>query len=397
MFRIARPVFAAFVALTLALSPAALSALGAVTTASAAADGEVTWSVEPVAGGEGKRRTFEYSVDPGTQIVDSVVITNRGATAADFVIYATDAMNEFETGAFGLLKSDETPVDAGAWITTASETLTLQPGTEAIVPFNLLVPSDAAPGDHVAGIVAAVLTKGEQDGAAVTLEQRVGARVYLTVSGVPDAGVEASGVTAGFNAALNPFAPGDVDLSYTVSNTGNVRLDVNQSVAVTGPFGIPLAEFTPEPMTDLLPRQQVRVQVQIPAVLALFLTWSNIELVPGAIGTAGVVADPDAEPTPTSTDSATPAADDAAATDAAVTDTVVTGDESAIEYVPASSSVMSLSISWTLLALVLLAIAIVFLIVRYVSGTRERMYLAIDEAAAAAREEAMAGQIEAGK
>lgn len=387
MSRIATP-SAALIAFALVLAPLVLPALGATASASPSAEGEITWSVEPAATGEGKRDAFEYSVDPGTQIVDSVVITNRGESAADFIIYATDAMNEFDTGAFGLLKRDETPVDAGAWITTADETLTLQPGTEAVVPFNLLVPSDAAPGDHVAGIVAAVLTKGEQDGAAVTLEQRVGARVYLTVSGVPDAGVDVSGVTTAFAPSLNPFAPGDVDLSYTVSNTGNTRLDVNQAVTVTGPFGIPLAEFTPEPMSDLLPRQSVRVEAHIPSVFAAVLAWANIELEPGAIGTAGAADDSDPEATPAPTDSATPAAD------GSVTDTVVTGDESAIEYLPASASVMTVAVSWTLLALVILAIAIVFFIVRYVSGTRERMYLAIDEAAAAAREEALAGRAE---
>jgi len=396
MSRIANPLSAALIAVTLALAPVALSAVAAE-PAGAATAGEITWSVEPAPTPEGKRRTFEYTVDPGTQVVDNVVITNRGETAADFVIYATDAINEFDTGAFGLLKADETPIDAGAWITTADSTLTLQPGTEATVPFNLLVPSDAAPGDHVAGIVAAVVTQGEQDGAAVTLEQRVGARVYLTVSGVPDAGVAVSGMTSGYGPSFNPFAPGDIDLAYTVSNTGNVRLDVNQSVTVTGPFGIPLGEYTPDPLQELLPRQSVRVEARIPSIVAAFLAWSTVSLTPGAIGTAGIVPDaaPDGTSTPVPTDAA---GKDAASTDAATTDTAATDtaavvdDAGAIEYVPASASVTTLAVSWTLLVLVLLAVAIIYFVVRYMSGTRERLYLAIDAAAAAARAEALASR-----
>jgi len=379
MFRIASPFSAALIAVTLAFAPVALTAVAAEPAAAASA-ADVTWSVEPAATPEGKRRTFEYTVDPGTQIVDNVVITNRGETAAEFVVYATDAINEFDTGAFGLLKADETPIDAGAWITTADQKLTLQPGTEAVVPFNLLVPSDAAPGDHVAGIVAAVVTQGDQDGAAVTLEQRVGARVYLTVSGIPEAGVDVSGMTSGFGPSFNPFAPGELDLAYTVRNTGNVRLDVNQTVTITGPFGIPLGEYTPDPIEELLPRQSVRVEARIPSIVAVFLAWSNVSLTPGAVGTAGVLTDAAAEATPTLTPTPTETPDTAAVID----------DADAIEFVPASASVATLAVSWTLLVLVLLAIAILSLVVRYMSGTRERLYLAIDEAAAAARDEALA-------
>ena len=408
MSRTIRPLPAALLALALAVTPVLTGALGAMPSAPASAD-EITWSVEPAPTPEGQRRMFEYSVDPGTQIVDSVVITNHGATAADFVVYATDAINEYDTGAFGLLASDEEPVDAGAWIETADEAITLAPGTEATVPFTMLVPSDASPGDHVAGIVAAVLTKGEQDGAAVTLEQRVGSRVYLTVSGIPEASVEVGGATTAFNASFNPFAPGDLDFSYTVTNTGNVRVDVNQSVTITGPFGIPLGEFTPEPLSDLLPRQTVRIPAPVSGVGALLLAWSNVTATPGAIGTAGEVpADADSEEAPQESPSAepseAPAASDAEtatadapdAESASVTDTAIT-DADAIEYVPATSSVMTLAVSWTALALAILALGIIYLVVRYISGTRERMYLAIDEAAAAAREEALADRNGAGK
>ena len=404
MSRIARPSLAALFALTLALSPVALTASSAAAEPSAtAADGDITWSVEPSPTSDGQRRTFDYSVDPGTQIVDSVLITNQGATSADFLIYATDAINEIDTGAFGLLKRDETPTDVGAWIDLASEKLTLDPGMQATVPFNLLVPSDAAPGDHVAGIVASVVTQGTDNGAAVTLEQRVGARVYLTVSGVREASAEISGVTSGYAASWNPFSPGEITARYDVTNTGNIRLDVNQAVVVTGPFGIPLGQMDPEPISELLPRQTVRVSATLPSIAALLLAWSTVTVLPGEVGTAGQIdplgasAEPTDAPTPESSESApsdatTAAAEDPAAApdDSSVSDTVVT-DADTVEFVPVSSTVATPAISWTLAAIIVLVIAIIYLIARYVSGTRERLYLAIDEAAAAAREEALAG------
>ena len=367
------------VAVALGLSPIALGALGVVQpVAVAAAEGEVTWSVEPVPTPAGQRRTFEYSTDPGTQIIDSVLITNSGSTAAEFLIYATDAINEYETGAFSLLKRDVEPTDVGAWITPASDKLTIEPGQQATVPFNLLVPSDATPGDHVAGIVAAVLTTSEQEGSVVTIEQRVGARVYLSVSGVPEVGVETVGLVSGFSPSLNPFAPGTVSVSYDVRNTGNLRMDVNQKIQINGPFGIPLGTHTPEPLTELLPRQTVRVTADIPAIGALLLAWSTVTLTPGPIGTAGQVEGESTEPS----SAATPGVD---ATEAPADDTVA--EEDLIDFQTVSATTMTLAVSWTLLALVILVAAAGYLTWRYVSGTRERLYQAIDDAVAAARDE----------
>jgi len=401
MSRNTRLAFAALLAASLAFMPIALPALGVGQTSPASAD-EITWSVEPAPAADGPRGTFEYSVGPGTQISDSIVVTNRGETTAEFLIYATDAINELETGSFGLLKRDETPTDVGSWITTSESTLTLAPGTQGTIPFDLVIPSDATPGDHVAGIVAAVLTEGTENGSAITLEQRVGARVYLQVSGLRSASVEVSGLTSGFGAALNPFAPGDVNVTYTVTNTGNVRLDVNQSLAVTGPFGIPLAEVTPKALSDLLPRQSVRVTTNVPAIVAAILAISSVTLVPGAIGSAGDTATTETDSTPAPSDppessenpsstepTATTETPAPAAADAAGAETVAATDDEALDFIPVTSSVTTLAISWTLLAIILLVVAIIVFVARYVSGTRERMYLAIDEATEAARQEAL--------
>lgn len=383
--------------LALALAAAALILPTAV-LAAPTEGGEVTWSVEPVPNSQGPRQTFEYGVDPGTQIVDSVVITNAGETATDFLVYATDAINQLDTGAFGLLERDDEPTDVGGWIELAESEITLQPGTQATVPFNLLVPSDAAPGEHVAGIVASVLTTGEnEEGAAVTLEQRVGARVYLDVTGAEIAEVEIAGLTSAFSPSLNPFGGGDLALSFDLRNTGNQRLDVSPTVTVAGPFGIPLAELEVDPLHELLPRQTVRMTTELPAIAALALLWSTVTVVPGPVGSAAdtVQDDPASTTTPTATPSPTPtesAAPEPSASAAAedgttVQDIVVTDEE--LSFEPVSETTLGFAISWTLLAVVIALVLLVYLVWRYISTTRERMYLAIDEAAEAARQEAI--------
>ena len=392
--------------LSFALAFSGLGAVAAQTGPLKRAEGDVSWSVQPASTTEGTRETFEYSTDPGTQVVDFVVVSNRGETPAEFAIYATDAVNELETGAFGLLTSDVAPTDLGKWITMDVDKVLLQPGEEATIPFNLLIPSDATPGDHVAGVIASITTTAESaDGTTVNLEQRVAARMYLRVSGAVSGSTEITGLTSSFTPELNPFAFGRMTVDYNVRNTGNVRVDVNQTMQITGPFGIPLGEITPEPLSDLLPRQTVQVTADLPQIAALFLAFSNVTVVPGPLGTAGeTVEDAPSEtssPQPTDsaqqpasaqpTESAEPAASEPPTDTGEASPIDASNLDDTVDFVPVSASSTTLAISWTLLALILIVAAVIYFTVRYVSGTRERMYAAIDEAAAAAREEALAG------
>lgn len=382
---------AVLAALLVVAAPAAASVV--TVPAVVTADGPVTWSVEPTPTSEGGRRAFTYSVDPGTQIQDSFLITNAGTTEAEFLIYATDAFNDPATGAFNLLENADEPTDLGAWITPASDTLTIGPGLQATVPFNLLIPSDAAPGDHAAGIVAAVLTEAtNEQGAAVVLEQRVGARMYLEVSGDPVASVEVQGLTSTFTPSLNPFGVGELVLEYEVRNTGNKRIDVVQSVASAGIFGIPVGEFAPEPVRDLLPRQVVRQEVRVTGVAALLYALSTVHLEPGEVGSApvepsettpGATPEPTDEPTPTATPTPAQTADAGG---------LIDPDQTTIDYEPVSAQTTTIAINWMLVLLVAVLVAAIYLVWRYVTATRERMYAAIDEAAATAREEALAGR-----
>jgi len=392
--------------LSFALAFSGLGAVAAQTGPLKRAEGDVSWSVQPASTTEGTRETFEYSTDPGTQVVDFVVVSNRGETPAEFAIYATDAVNELETGAFGLLTSDVAPTDLGKWITMDVDKVLLQPGEEATIPFNLLIPSDATPGDHVAGVIASITTTAESaDGTTVNLEQRVAARMYLRVSGAVSGSTEITGLTSSFTPELNPFAFGRMTVDYNVRNTGNVRVDVNQTVQITGPFGIPLGEITPEPLSDLLPRQTVQITADLPQIAALFLAFSNVTVVPGPLGTAGeTVEDAPSEtssPQPTDsaqqplaaqpTESAEPTASEPPTDTGEAPPIDASNLDDTVDFVPVSAGSTTLAISWTLLALVLTIAAVIYFAARYVSGTRERMYAAIDEAAVTAREQALAG------
>lgn len=340
---------AALAALALSLAPA-LSAGAALPTADEPA-GEVRWSVAPgTLAGEADRTAFTYSVNPGIELHDFVTITNVGAAAATFKLYGTDATNDFETGAFSLLSADEKPVDVGSWIHMDQPEVTLDPGAHTIVPFSLSIPTDAGPGEHVAGIVAAY-SKPTTDsaGQAVVLDQRVGTRMYLTVSGAIAVSVEASGVTSGYNSPWNPFGAGSHDTGYSVTNTGNMRANVEQTLQINGPFGIPVASITLEPIKELLPGQSVHVVRKVPDAAPLLMLFSDITLNPSA-----TVGD-----TPQTT---------------------------GLKVSAVTASTQTLAVPWMLLVVILVLAGVIFGIVRYVNFSRDRFYDELDRAEALQRE-----------
>jgi hypothetical protein len=94
-----------------------------------------------------------------------------------------------------------------------------------------------------------------------------GVATYLRVAGPlhPALSVDSAG-TNGFHGTVNPFGGGSTTVSYTVHNTGNVRLSGRQEVTVTGLFGIPLATVHPTSLQQMLPGGSVRIVAHLSGV-----------------------------------------------------------------------------------------------------------------------------------
>jgi hypothetical protein len=360
---------ALLIATGLALAPLA-PALASSTTGNPVSAGvdpnPARWSVQAAnSSGSDGRESFAYSVNPGTQINDYVAVSNQGTTAQTFTLYATDAINEFATGAFSLLPSSTPPKDSGSWVKLSQPTVTLQPGIQARIPFTMLVPSDATPGNHTAGIVASITQKSTEKGKSIALEERVGARIYLDVSGALKPRVATVGLVSGFTSPWNPFGGGSSGLDYAVTNVGNSRVDVKQTVAIRGLFGIPLATFDAGRLRNVLPGQSVHTKLDRPGIAPLFVLWSTVTLTPVA------PTDRVAESSPRKADGS-PAA-----------------PRPASKYVAVSAETLTGAIPWTLLLVLLVLGAGAYLLLRYIAFTRERLYDAIDSASATAREKAL--------
>ncbi|WP_329138866.1 DUF916 domain-containing protein [Streptomyces sp. NBC_01476] len=211
----------------------------------------VTWSVTPADNKLGTGRPhFTYTLPQGTRITDAVDIANRGDRPITLRVYASDAFTT-PTGGLDLLPAGRGPTDVGSWIAPRTSTLTLAPQQSRTVSFTVTVPSGATPGDHTGGIVTSLVTSGTGDG--VTLDRRLGSRVYLRVPGVLTPSLRVSSVHARYDGTANPVGIGRTHLTYTVTNNGNIRLTARQQVRISGLFGALSGSTALPDLPELLP------------------------------------------------------------------------------------------------------------------------------------------------
>jgi hypothetical protein len=196
---------------------------------------------------------------------DFVAVSNVSEIPLTLKVYASDAFNTPE-GGFDLLAAGKPSVDAGAWTKIAQDSVILAPRSTSIVPFTLTIPANATPGDHAAGIVAALTTEQTgTNGQRVSVEQRVGARIYLRVTGPLTPRLSITGLDGDY--AAKPFGRGDATVSYFVRNTGNTRLSGTQRVRISTPWGSTVDADPLPPLTELLPGGALKVTTTVHSLL----------------------------------------------------------------------------------------------------------------------------------
>jgi hypothetical protein len=254
--------------------PAANPAIGA--------PGTISWTVQPSSsGGPDGRKAFTYAnLKPGTAIHDYVGVTNFSSTPVTFSLYAADAFNT-DKGDLDLLAADQKSKDVGSWVSFTKNSLTIQPGERVNEPFTLTIPSTASPGDHTGGVIASTLLSATNpQGAKVNVDRRLAVPLYLRVAGPLHPGLAIESVSTRYHGTFNPLGGGNIDVTYTVHNTGNERLDLNQDVSVTGFFGFTLARGHAKNLVNLLPGATYRATLHITGVLPAGLMKVRIKGVP---------------------------------------------------------------------------------------------------------------------
>jgi Bacterial protein of unknown function (DUF916) len=263
----------------LAVASAVLT-LSSVEAAHAAGD-QATFGVQTADGKKPDLRpNFSYSATPGATIPDHIAVLNYSAAPLTLKIYAADAFNT-SSGGFDLLTADKKSRDVGAWATLGQPAVTVPSRGTVIVPFKVAIPLNATPGDHAGGIVAVLTTQAKDaKGNIINVDQRVGLRIYLRISGPLQPGLEITGMAGHYEGTWNPFGRGKATIRYTVRNTGNVRLAGRQAVRLGNIFGTSLRGSGFESLPELLPGNEYSVIVPIDEVLPAFRSTVSVTLDP---------------------------------------------------------------------------------------------------------------------
>jgi hypothetical protein len=226
-----------------------------------------TFGVQPATAAKPDRRpNFTFTASPGGILTDHLAVSNISLKPLSLRVYARDAFNTPD-GGFDVLTAGRKAVDLGAWVTVDNGLVTVAARSKKIVAFRLKVPANAAPGDHAGGIVASLTSvTRNKDGNPVTLDQRVGARIYLRVTGPLRPNLTVTGMRTDYRGTANPAGCGDLGVSYQVNNGGNVRLSGHQRVRVSGPFGSGAKTQDVADLPELLPGNVVTVNTTVHCV-----------------------------------------------------------------------------------------------------------------------------------
>ncbi|HWM18362.1 MAG TPA: DUF916 domain-containing protein [Ilumatobacteraceae bacterium] len=214
----------------------------------------LTWGVAPSGpdGQGGERTWFEFRLDPGARHDDSLALTNYSYEDLTFDVYAKDAFTN-ASGGLDVLAATGQSRGAGTWIGVAPQ-VEVPARSTVDIPFTLQVPTGAEPGDHAAGIVASLTHEVvDGDGSRVTIDRRVGARVYVRVLGDVHPELTVERLDVGYRSTGGLGTRGDAEVAFRVTNTGNIRLGGVTELDVAGPFGMFSATQDGPNVHELLP------------------------------------------------------------------------------------------------------------------------------------------------
>lgn len=124
---------------------------------------------------------FEATLAPGGHQSFAVLVKNLGDTTAVYRVYPADGTTSAVTGV-EYSQVTPPPTGAGSWINLATQQVTLPKGSQQQVAFEVTVPADAGPGDHVAAVASYSPTGGQvSTNGSGNVSLSITARVVLAV------------------------------------------------------------------------------------------------------------------------------------------------------------------------------------------------------------------------
>ncbi|PIZ92422.1 MAG: hypothetical protein COX82_04855 [Candidatus Magasanikbacteria bacterium CG_4_10_14_0_2_um_filter_41_10] len=186
----------------------------------------------PVTNNPRTQSIFVHTLEAGVTQKEGVMVVNNSAEPKTILIYGVDSTPS-TGGAFACAQASENSSDVGAWITLEKTEVTLDPGTNEIIPFVIDVPQNAGVGEHN-GCIVMQQKKAVQTGSGANLSFRTGLRVVVTIPGELTRKLEIAGLTV-------TSQKGGYLLHPLVTNIGNVSIDAKALVETRYFFGLTYA------------------------------------------------------------------------------------------------------------------------------------------------------------
>ena len=264
------------------LHPQAASASQLI-TAAGAPHAPFQFSAEPYAPPNAQQRAqFSYELQPGHQILDQFVVKNLSAADESFLIYGEDATNVSATGGYGFEQRAQMHNTAvGLWTTVGLTRLTVPRGKEVIETFQLSIPSNASPGDHVGGVVVEEVKAppAQSTPVGVNVVLRVAIPMYVHVVGQSFPALTIENLTVFHESPAFPYVSSSrVAVRFDLVNTGNVIFDPQSvTVSITGRLSGRIHSYTVHQSGPTQSRANpLPVQMLPGARLTLTEEWSGI-------------------------------------------------------------------------------------------------------------------------
>jgi len=279
------------VAAVLAVAALAGLALPLAEPAQAADNG--AWSAAPTKNGPfTPRQFFFFEMAPGQTIKDSITIKNSSDQPLNLDIYPADAFNTVVGAGFALRKLGDENKDVGSWVTVGKKRVSVPAGGEEKVPFAMTTPKGTTPGDHAGGIVTIEPAPSPVGGDSQVITRRaLGVRIYVRVAGPLTPSLTVTKVDLKVSPARLPFVglQGGASVTYTVQNTGNVRITADRVITLKGQVGRTFHDTGKGPVPEILPGSTVILSESFAKMPVLSLVTARVELDGGVtdVSTAG--------------------------------------------------------------------------------------------------------------
>jgi len=169
---------------------------------------------------------FTYTLAPGARVDDTLTISNSGGELVILKLYAADGITSIN-GSTAFAAVEDIRSNTQSWLSTTVSDIPVPPGEEVTVAFQVVVPEDARPGDHVAGwVVEAPPRSGSAGGVGANIIERAGLAVVVSVPGDTVQQLVLGGICLNQETGSNYF-------EVPVRNEGNVLTSAAGSLRLT--------------------------------------------------------------------------------------------------------------------------------------------------------------------